>query len=176
MHFDRPVDWNPDHDQPDDDDQPVDPSDLDSLAADAELACRYFGDPVPDDEAFVYGMEIGWLTSLDVADLERLASFGYATVAKRAPRLGYWLDDIATAEQIRRLCIASGRGRAPEEPQPVRLSMRNWTNRELSQAVFPAQALAAVVRSPALKKFLGALSAVILTDACIRLEKSASSR
>jgi len=96
-----------------------------------------------------------------------LAAWGLK-VYESAPRLGAWLDDLATAEQLRRLKEDSDN---PVEVTPVVIPVTEWTNEELGRALVAVNALSYSTSDYAVGRFVDQLVSAINAATVARLTR-----
>jgi hypothetical protein len=99
--------------------------------------------------------------------LEVLSAWG-RKVYDHAPKLGAWMDDLASAEQLRRLKENSAN---PVEVTPVVLPAASWTNDELGRALVAVNALSYSTSHHAVGRFFDELVQAINAITIARLTK-----
>lgn len=85
-----------------------------------------------------------------------------------APKLGAWLDDLASAEQLRRLKENSGE---PVEVTPVVIPVSSWTDEELGRALLAVNAMSYSTSHHAVGRFFDELVKAINAVTIARLTR-----
>lgn len=89
-------------------------------------------------------------------------------VYDHAPKLGAWLDNLASAEQLRRLKQNSDN---PVEVMPVVIPATSWTNDELGKALVTVNAITYSTSEHAVGRFFDELVQAINAITIARLTK-----